>query len=678
MSVRELFCLLNACFLLGALVGPGLNRYPRASSLCSNVFTLLGSLCGLWLSLRILGGGETFAIKAPALIPWVEFSFFIDGLAAFFVLVVSILSFAFSLYSLDYNKEYYGRNVGLLGFGANLFLLSMVWVLSANDALAFLIFWELMTLVSYFLVVYEYEKEESVRAGLIYLIMAHVGSAFITVSFLVLYKLTSSFSFDDFRTASAGLPSNLKDIVFVSFFLGFGTKAGIIPLHIWLPRAHPAAPSSISALMSGVMIKTAIYGMARVIFDVLGVGSLWWGVLILVLACASAFLGMLYALMEHDLKRLLAYSSVENVGIILIGLGAAVVFKASGHPQAAVLSLMAGLFHVLNHAIFKGLLFFGSGAVLVSTHSKDIEELGGLIKKMPWTALSFLIGSISISALPPFNGFVSEWLMFQGLLLGFGLPETLLKVFMPVCAVVLVFSSALAGSCFVKAFGITFLGLARSAHATKAQEVPLMMRLGMGLLALLCLILGVFPQLVLSPLSMVSSSLLHGEAGLSLKGYGWLTLTPVKGSLSSISPSLVFVLLTAILVLTVIVLRVAFGKVVERIGETWGCGIPLLKPRMEYTATAFSKPFLIIFSSIYKPTEDVEVIASPVPEQPHFNRIKAYKGSIVHVFDKFIYEPLVEKIMRLSQRVQALQAGSLHLYLLYIFVTLIVLLFFTE
>lgn len=676
MNLRELFLLLNAFFLLGALMGLALNRYPRASNFCSNAFTLLGSLCGLLLSLSILSYGETSAIKAHTLIPWVEFSFFLDGLAAFFMLVVSILALAFSLYSLGYNKEYYTKNVGFLGFGANLFLLSMVWVLSANNALAFLIFWELMTLVSYFLVVYEYEREESVRAGLIYMIMAHAGTALITVSFLLLYKLTGSFSFDDFRSAGAGLPSYIKDIVFISFFLGFGTKAGIIPLHIWLPRAHPAAPSSISALMSGVMIKTAIYGLTRVIFDILGMGSLWWGVFILVFACTSAFLGVLYALVEHDLKRLLAYHSVENIGIILIGLGAAVVFKASGHTQAAALCLIAGLFHALNHAVFKGLLFFGSGAVVFGTHSKNVEELGGLIKRMPWTALFFLVGSISISALPPFNGFVSEWLMFQGLLLGFGLPDALLRVFLPLCAVVLGFSSALAASCFVKAFGITFLGLPRSAHAVKALEVPLMMRLGMGFLASLCLVFGVFPQLVLSLLSVVSASLLHEETGLALKGYGWLTLAPAGASLSSISPLIVFVLIGAILTFTAILLRLSLGKAVERIGETWGCGIPLLKPRMEYTATAFSKPFLVIFKSIYKPTEDVEVIASPVPEQPHFGRIKAYKGSIVLVFDKYIYEPAVERIMSISKKVQTIQAGSLHLYLLYIFVTLIALLFF--
>lgn len=666
---------MNVCFLLGAVAGVVLNRYPKTSILSSNFFTLAGSMCGLLLSAHVLGYGEGWALKGPTFIPWVRFDFFLDGFAAFFILVISILALAFSLYSLGYNQEYYDRHVGFLGFGGNLFLLSMVWVISANNALAFLIFWELMTLVSYFLVVYEYEKEESVRAGLIYLIMAHAGTALIMVSFFVLYKLTGSFSFDAFRTAGAGLPAYLKDIIFICCFLGFGTKAGIVPLHIWLPMAHPAAPSNISALMSGVMIKTAIYGMVRVTFDILGIGSLWWGVLVLVVACASAFLGVLYALMEHNLKRLLAYHSVENIGIILIGMGAALVFKATGHPQAAALSLIAGLFHVLNHAIFKGLLFFGSGAVLFSTHTKDIEELGGLVKRMPWTAFFFLIGSIAISAFPPFNGFVSEWLMFQGLLMGFSVSEVWLKVFLPFCAIILVFSSALAASCFVKAFGITFLGQARTASAVRAQEVPLVMRLGMGLLAVLCLFLGVLPQCVLPALSAISSQMLHQEEGLFLGDYSWLNLAPVSGSLSAVSPSTALVAVGAVLAFTVIALRLVFGRAAEHIGETWACGIPVLKPRMEYTATAFSKPFLVIFKSIYKPTEDVQMIASPVPKQPHFSRIKKYEHSVELIFDKYLYKPAVEKTISISRKVQAIQAGSIHLYLMYIFVTLLVLLF---
>ncbi|MFN3467855.1 MAG: proton-conducting transporter membrane subunit, partial [Candidatus Brocadiales bacterium] len=396
----------------------------------SSAFTLLAAVCGLFLSFSILSTGICLSIKVLNLIPWVSFSFLLDGLAAFFILIISLLALAVSIYSIGYNREFYKRNVGLLGMGINLFVLSMIGVVSTDNALVFLIFWEMMTLVSYFLVVYEYEKVESVRAGLIYVVMAHAGTAFIVAAFLFLYRWSGSFDFAAFRVSATNLSGGLKDLLFVLFLLGFGMKAGVVPLHIWLPMAHPAAPSSVSALMSGVMIKVAIYGLVRMVMDLLGEGSLWWGVAVLAVASASAVLGVLYALVEHDLKRLLACHSVENIGIILMGVGAGMVFSSMGANEPAGVVLVAGLFHTLNHALFKGLLFLGAGSVVYSTHTKNIEEMGGLIKKMPWTALFFLIGAVSISGLPPFNGFVSEWFTFQGLLMGFGREEGGMKIFL--------------------------------------------------------------------------------------------------------------------------------------------------------------------------------------------------------------------------------------------------------
>ncbi|MEK7241295.1 MAG: proton-conducting transporter membrane subunit, partial [Planctomycetota bacterium] len=367
-----------------------------------------------------------------------------------------------------------------------------------------------------------------------------------------------------------------KDLLFVLFLLGFGVKAGIVPLHIWLPRAHPAAPSSASALMSGVMIKVAIYGLVRMVIDILGGGSLRWGVAVLVIASASAVLGVLYALVEHDLKRLLAYHSVENIGIILMGVGASMVFSSMGESGPARVALVAGLFHTLNHSIFKGLLFLGAGSVVFGTHIKNIEELGGLIKKMPWTALFFLVGAVSISGLPPFNGFVSEWLTFQGLLMGFGLREESVKIFLPVVAVILGFSSALAASCFVKAFGITFLAMPRSEHAQHAVESPLSMRLGMGILAVLCLLLGVLPQYILGPIGNVASTLIHTEAYVGINGVSsdLFTLAPLKLNLSSFSPQGVFLLLLTLMGGLLLILGIPYKKTV--LGETWGCGIPAL------------------------------------------------------------------------------------------------------
>ncbi|HHT9152415.1 MAG TPA: hydrogenase 4 subunit B [Candidatus Hypogeohydataceae bacterium YC40] len=675
MDNKELFIFTNLLLLLGALAGPLLRRSPSRSSYTASAFTLLAGICGLFLSFNILSTGKCLSLKFPNLIPWISFSFFLDGLAAFFLLVISLLAVVISIYSIGYNSEFYKRGVGLLGLGINLFLLSMIGVVSADNALVFLIFWEMMTLFSYLLVVYECEKEESVKAGLIYIIMAHAGTAFIIAGFLFLYRWSGSFDFAVFRTSASNLSGGLKDLLFALFLLGFGMKAGIVPLHIWLPRAHPAAPSSVSALMSGVMIKVAIYGLVRMVMDLLGGGSLWWGVTVLAIASASAVLGVLYALVEHDLKRLLAYHSVENIGIILMGVGASMVFVSVGAHGPAGVALVAGLFHTLNHALFKGLLFLGAGSVVYSTHIKNIEELGGLVKKMPWTALFFLVGAVSICGLPPFNGFVSEWITFQGLLVGFGHLDGSVKVFLPVVAVVLGFSSALAASCFVKAFGMTFLALPRSEHARHAVEVPLSMRLSMGILAALCFLLGVMPQYMLSLTGGVVSTLLHTEVSFG-SGYGWLTLAPLQLKLSGFSPLGVFLIVLAFTGGLFIALGIPYRKAL--FGETWGCGIPALVPRMEYTATAFSKPFIIIFRDLYKTTEDVERIASPAPLQPHFIRIRRHRESAGHIFERYLYEPLIQAVMNISNKVKILQPGSIHLYLLYIFITLIVLLFWAK
>ena len=679
MGSKESFILMNLLLLLGTFSGLILRGSPRICSYVSSAFTALAAVCGLFLSGNILSTGKAFSFNLPGLIPWVDFAFFLDNVAAFFLLIISLLTLAISIYSIGYNEEHYHkRDVGLLCIGINLFILSMIGVVTANSAMIFLIFWETMTLVSYFLVVYEYEKEESVSAGFIYILMAHAGTAFILTAFLLLYRHSGSLDFTAFRTSAGDLPGGLKDLLFVFFFIGFGIKAGIVPLHIWLPKAHPAAPSNVSALMSGVMIKVAVYGLIRMVMDVLGGGSMWWGGVILVVASVSAVFGILYALVENDIKKLLAYSSIENIGIILMGVGASMVFSSVGLHGPALIALTAGLLHALNHALFKGLLFLSAGSVVYSSHARNIEELGGLIKKMPWTALFFLTGAVSICGLPPFNGFVSEWFTFQGLLMGFGALEGGSKVFLPMVAIVLCLSSALAAACFVKAFGITFLAMPRSEHARHALEVPLFMRLGMGILAVLCLLLGVLPQYILGPIGNVASTLIHAEVYVGINGVSsdLFTLAPLKLNLSSFSPQGVFLLLLTLMGGLLLILGIPYKKTV--LGETWGCGIPALLPKMEYTATAFSKPFMIIFRDIYDITEDVEKIASPTPLQPHFVRITRYRASVGHIFDRYFYELILQAVMAVSSRMQVIQTGSMHLYLLYIFVTLIVLLFWAR
>src|SRR2546428_576711 len=473
----------------------------------ANIFSFgagsLSALAGLLAGLCFLAGGPgtpaPLSELLPALNPYIKFTVRIDALGAFFLLIVSLLGFALSTYSLGYVKGFFGRkNVGVLGAFFNSLLLATTLVFVADNIWLFLIAWEIMALTAYCLVSFEHEQPETRDAGVLYFIMSHIDAGCIILGFLLLFQASGDYSFDTLHGLGAKMPAGKRDAAFVLFLLGFGIKAGIVPLHIWLPVAHPVAPSNVSALMSGVLIKAGIYGLTRVCFDFLGTPPLWWGVTVLAIGTISAVLGVLYALMEHDLKRLVAYHNIENIGIILMGLGAALIFLHTGHSVLATLALIAGLYHTINHAIFKALLFLGAGAVLHATHTRDMEEMGGLIKRMPKTAFFFLIGAVAISALPPLNGFVSEWLTYQSLLQGFGTTGSLVRLMFPLSGAMLALTGALAAACFVKAFGITFLAQPRSHHAAQAREVSPTMLWGMGLLTAACAFLGLFPTVFLT------------------------------------------------------------------------------------------------------------------------------------------------------------------------------------
>ncbi len=418
-SQTFLFLVLST-FAAGAFGALLFGRNDRRADLWGNGFAIAGSLLGLVFSGAVLitGIGPAFAI--PTSFPLLSLSVRVDRLAAFFVLLISCIALFCSIYALGYVNHYYKKyNLGVLGFFYNMFIASMILVVTAGHALFFLIVWEIMSLTSYFLVIYERHEEKNIKAGTLYFIMTHVGTAFIMLSFLLAYLATGSFDFGAIRSGIAAASPFVRNAIFISALIGFGAKAGIIPFHIWLPGAHPAAPSHVSALMSGVMIKTGIYMLARMCWDILpGAPPLWWGLLIVIIGSISSLLGVLYALSEHDLKRLLAYHSIENIGIILLGLGSSLVFLSAGMKAFASLGLIAALYHTLNHATFKALLFLGAGSVIAETHTRNIERYGGLIKVMPQTAFFFLIGSMAISALPPFNGFFSEWVTFQSLFLG--------------------------------------------------------------------------------------------------------------------------------------------------------------------------------------------------------------------------------------------------------------------
>jgi hydrogenase-4 component B len=531
-------------------------------------------------------------------------------------------------------------------------------VFAAEDAISFLFAWELMTLSTTALVATEHENRDSRRAAFLYLAMSHVATGCLIAGFLLASALSGSLNLA--QIAATPLPAGARTPLFALFFVGFGIKAGVIPLHIWLPEAHPAAPSNVSAVMSAVMIKTGIYGLFRVCAFGLGSPPLSWGVLILVCGGASAVLGVLYALMQHDLKRLLAYHSIENIGIILLGLGAGMVAVSSGRGELAAVGLAASLYHVLNHAVFKGLLFLGAGGVVMATGTRHIEEMGGLAKRMPWTGVFFLVGAAAISALPLLNGFVSEWLLFQALLFGFHVsPEPLVRFVFPVAAALLALTSALAAACFVKAFGIAFLALPRGEGAERAHESPWVMLAPQALLATMCFVLGLAPGWVLGALQAVAASL-PGVRPAPEMVRGLFAIAPGPGNFDRLAPPLVALpVLLAFTVASAVFLGVRYAV---RRAPTWGCGGEL-SAQTEYTATAFSKPLMMVFGAIYRPTREVSRVEDV---SPYFPSEVRYRAHIEPTFERFVYGPLTRGVLGAAERLKAIQAGSLHAYLAYV------------
>ncbi|HEU0007737.1 MAG TPA: proton-conducting transporter membrane subunit, partial [Terriglobia bacterium] len=530
---------------------------------------------------------------------------------------------------------------------------------------------EVMALTAFVLVSFEHEDPKTRQAGVLFFVMSHIGTGCLVLGYLLLYRASGSFRFDDFHLLGTQLSAIERHTVFFLFVVGFGVKAGIIPLHVWLPEAHPVAPSNVSAFMSGVLLKSGIYGLLRVLLDFLGNPPAWWGITLLVLGSVSALLGVLYALVEKDLKRLLAFSSLENIGIILMGMGASLMLSAFGQPVLATLALVAGLYHTLNHACFKGLLFLGAGAVLNGAHTRDLEKLGGLIRRMPKTAFLFLLGAIALCGFPPMNGFVSEWLTYQALLQGFGATDRLVRLNFPIAGALLALTGALAAACFVKAVGITFLSLPRSQQAECAEEAPSSMLLGMGLFGLACIFLGLFPQVVLRLMDPITQQLLGTAISQQLiVGNDWVisALSTSEGSISTVGMLSFFLVL---LPLPAGLWWLLARKEKSVVDETWDCGLDRLTPQMEYTGTAYSKPLQMIFRAIYRPRRQVQ---ADFAVSRYFTQSIRFQSQIEPTFERWLYRPVNRTVLRLSRRIRLLQAGSLSAYLFYIFVTLLTLL----
>lgn len=666
------------CEALGAAVGTMLGRRNSAATWASFGSAIVASVLAGGAAVLGLAGNRVAGAQSvelwPSLLPYVRFTIRFDGLGAFFLLILSLLGVALSVYSLGYARGFYGRkNVGALGAFYNLLLLATTLVFLADNAFFFLIAWEIMALTAYCLVSFEHEQTEARKAGVLYFVMSHLGTGCLILGFLLLFQSSGDYGFAGFHHLGEKLTPGARSAVFLLFLAGFGVKAGIVPLHIWLPAAHPVAPSNVSALLSGVLIKAGIYGLTRVFFDFLGAPPMWWGVTILTIGTISAVLGVLYALMQHDLKTLLAYHSIENIGIILMGLGAALMFTHTGHPLLATLALIAGLYHTINHAVFKALLFLGAGAILHATHTRDMEQMGGLIKRMPKTAFCFLVGAVAISALPPLNGFVSEWLTYQSLLQGFATTDHLLRLMFPISGAMLALTGALAAACFVKAFGITFLAQPRSEQASSATEATPSMIAGQGILVVACIALGLLPMVMLKLLDPVTQQL-SGQplSGRLLLADGLVlgSMAPEGGSVSTLGIALMFLCLLPIpLVLWIVFAR----KTKTRIGPTWDCGLKGLAPQMAYSATGFSKPIRMIFKALFRPRREVQ---REYDYSPYFAKTIRFESHVDEVFELRLYRPLNRAVLRLSRRMRALQAGSIQAYLIYIFVTLLALLLF--
>jgi hydrogenase-4 component B len=611
----------------------------------------------------VAGAQITSEVVLPLGLPWVGAHFKVDALSAFFLLVVNLGGAMASLYALGYGRHETAPHRVLPFYPA--FLGAMNLVVLADDAFAFLFSWEFMSLTSWALVMAHHRVAGNKRAGYVYLVMASFGTMALLLGFGLLAGPQGGYAFAAMRAGShAPLTAAL---VLGLTLLGAGSKAGLVPLHVWLPLAHPAAPSHVSALMSGVMTKVAVYGFIRIVLDLLGPPNSWSSMVVLALAAATTFLGVLYALMQHDLKRLLAYHTVENIGIIFIGLGLALAFRADGMEAAAALALTAALFHVFNHSLFKSLLFFGAGAVLAGTGERDMERLGGLIQRMPLASLAFLIGCVAISALPPLNGFVSEWLTFQAILLSPALPQWGLKILIPAVGAVLALSAALAAACFVKAFGVTFLGRPRSAVVSRAGEADNFSLAAMFFLALLCLLAGILPGFVINALAPLTQTLVSGHMPTQ-SAASWFAIVPITASRSSYDGLLVFIFITLAALLSAMAIHRLASHALRR-APAWDCGYPDASVTTQYTAASFAQPIRRVFGTLIFQARESVTMPAPGDASPAMLRVELHDP----VWEE-IYWPIGQAVGTSADWLNRFQFLTIRGYLSIVFAALVLLL----
>ena len=646
--------------LLANLMALVFAHMPRVARFLS--FILLGSsgLTAALIGIKTLVSNNCYTYQLSSGFPQIIWQFKLDALSGFFLAIVGIVVLCVAIYAPGYLRSYEKQHpLTRITVCTSLFIAGMYLVLLAADVFSFMFAWELMSGASYFLVAYNYENFNNQKAALLYLLMAQLSGLLLLCGYSILFKFSNSLSFAIMHNSY--LPPIWASAAFVCAFLGFAIKTGLIPLHVWLPQAHPVAPSHISALMSGVMLKIGVYGFIRFCFDLLRTLYWQWGVLILLVAIVSALFGVLYALMQNDLKKLLAYSSVENIGIIFVGLGLSFIFLSTGHQLLGALGLIAALYHCLNHALFKSLLFLAAGAVVQHTAEHNLEKMGGLVHKMPYTALVFLIGCISISALPPFNGFVSEWLTLQTALQASVIHSGILRILIPVSAALLALTSALAAACFVKVYGVAFLGQPRTQNMQHACDPNFGMLLAMGLLAGLCLISGIIPTQLINILNIISANLIDTKLPATSN---WLWLVPIAKSTASYSPVAVCIGSAAICVLFFCLIRARYNNTCCKKIRAWDCGFGTLNHHMQYSATAFAMPIRRVFKGAWLITEKITTTKDGI----------CYQLIIADWIWHYVYAPLSNNITTVARFIARIQGGNVRIYLSYVFFTLILLL----
>lgn len=625
----------------------------------AHVLFPIGGVLGLalaGLAAAALQGRPEVAVL-PIGLPSLPLHLRLDALAAYFLLVIGAASAGISFFAAGYFRKGEGTPPGLLCLEYHLFLASMVGVVLADDAYGFMVTWETMALSSYFLVTANHRVPEVRSAGYLYITMARFGAIAILLCFGVLQARTGDYTFANLRAQS--LTPFWASVGFLLAVFGFGAKAGLLPLHVWLPEAHPAAPSPVSALMSGVMLNTAIYGILRVAMDLLHLRLWWWGALLLAAGLATALYGVIFAAVQTDMKRLLAYSSIENMGLLFVGIGLTLIFSGYGMAPMAALSLTATLYHVASHAFFKSLLFLGTGSVLHATDERSLGRLGGLIRRMPWVGWFTLLGVLASAGLPPLGGFVSEWLLLQSFLFTPGLPVPLLTMLIPVVAALIALVAALAGYTMVKFFGVIFLGQPREDKLAQAHDAGLRERVGMGWLVAGCLALGLLPVPFITLIDPVTRQLAGAGLAGRVAANGWL-LAPNSLEQASYGPVIVLLGILGSFALAYLLVRWLYHGRLRR-GIAWACGFPWGTPRMQDTAEGFGQPIRQIFEPFFQMQRE---LPTPFDEQPR------YKVVVEDHFWRWMYVPIADLANDLARLIGLMQQGRISVYLLYSFLTL--------